>query len=96
MLKLLAKVAEKYAKPTNTAGGSWFCIHQPKMPASLINKDVDTERIFEKGYTSKTDDNKNHGIGLWEVRKILSNNNNLNLFTTKDDNLFTQQLEIYF
>lgn len=63
---------------------------------TYINKDVDTERIFEKGYTSKTDDNKNHGIGLWEVRKILSNNNNLNLFTTKDDNLFTQQLEIYF
>ncbi len=39
MLKLLAKVAEKYAKSTNTACflGCWM--HQPKMPTSLIQKD---------------------------------------------------------
>ena len=39
MLKLLAKVTEKYAKSTNTA--CWFLgiMHQPKMPASLIKKD---------------------------------------------------------
>lgn len=39
MLKLLAKIAEKYAKSTNTA--CWFIgvFHQPKMPASLIKKD---------------------------------------------------------
>ena len=39
MLKLLAKIAEKYTKSTNTACvllGLW---HQPKMPASLIKKD---------------------------------------------------------
>lgn len=62
------------------------------------NKDVNTDRIFEKGYTSKTDknDTKNHGLGLWEVRKIIKKTNNLNLFTTKDNNLFKQQLEIYF
>lgn len=39
MLKLLAKVAEKYAKSTNTACAVWFFAHQPKMPASLIKKD---------------------------------------------------------
>lgn len=39
MLKFLAKVAEKYAKSTNTAC-LWFgWAHQPKMPASLIKKD---------------------------------------------------------
>ena len=44
------------------------------------NKDVNTDRIFEKGYTSKTeDDGKSHGLGLWEVRQILKKNNNLNL-----------------
>lgn len=60
------------------------------------NKSVDTDRIFEKGYTSKTeDDGKNHGLGLWEVREILKKNNNLNLFTTKSNKLFKQQLEIY-
>ena len=39
MLKFLAKVAEKYAKATNTACYVFGWIHQPKMPASLIKKD---------------------------------------------------------
>lgn len=39
MLKFLAKVAEKYAKSTNTACFIFWAFHQPKMPASLIKKD---------------------------------------------------------
>ena len=39
MLKFLSKVAEKYAKSTNTACAWWSILHQPKMPASLIKKD---------------------------------------------------------
>lgn len=39
MLKLLAKVAEKYARSTNTACFWIGLLHQPKMPASLIKKD---------------------------------------------------------
>lgn len=39
MLKFLAKVAEKYAKSTNTACFVWCTMHQPKMPASLVKKD---------------------------------------------------------
>ena len=39
MLKLLSKVAEKYAKHTNTACFVLSIVHQPKMPASLIKKD---------------------------------------------------------
>lgn len=39
MLKLLAKVAEKYAKSTNSACLLMGLVHQPKMPASLIKKD---------------------------------------------------------
>ena len=39
MLKLLVKVAEKYAKSTNTACVIFGAWHQPKMPASLIKKD---------------------------------------------------------
>jgi len=63
---------------------------------TYINKDVNTDMIFEKGYSSKTnEDNKNHGLGLWEVRKILKKSKNLNLFTTKDLEFFKQQLEIY-
>lgn len=39
MLKFLAKMAEKYAKSTNTACYLFWWGHQPQMPASLINKD---------------------------------------------------------
>ena len=39
MFKALAKVAEKYAKRTNTACVFFWVVHQPKMPASLVKKD---------------------------------------------------------
>ena len=39
MLKFLGKIAEKYAKSTNTACFLWAMFHQPKMPASLVKKD---------------------------------------------------------
>lgn len=56
------------------------------------NKDVDTETIYQKGVSSK----ENHsGLGLWKIRQILMRNNNLNLFTTKNDEFFTQQFEIF-
>ena len=38
MLKLLAKVAEKYAKSTNTACFIFGLVHQPKMINYNINK----------------------------------------------------------
>ncbi len=39
MLKFLSKVAEKYAKSTNTACVFIGFLHQPKMPKSLIKED---------------------------------------------------------
>ena len=39
MVKFLAKIAEKYAKATNTACVVFIVFHQPKMPASMIKKD---------------------------------------------------------
>ena len=51
--------------------------------------------IASENYTSKND-KESHGLGLYEVRKILNRNNNLNLFTTKNSEYFRQQLEIYY
>ncbi len=39
MLKLVAKIAEKYARNTNTASVIFTIMHQPKCPAQLIKKD---------------------------------------------------------
>lgn len=39
MFKFLAKIADKYAKFTNTACCFAWVFHQPKMPTSMIKKD---------------------------------------------------------
>lgn len=39
MLKFLSKVAEKYAKVTNTACAGMWVLHQPKMPMNMVKKD---------------------------------------------------------
>lgn len=64
-----------------------------KISNSYKDKSVDTDRIYEKGFSSK---GENRGLGLWEVRQFIKKSKNLNLFTTKDDQYFTQQLEIYY
>ena len=57
------------------------------------DKNVDTDKIFEKGISGK----ENHtGLGLWEVRKLIKKNSNINLYTSKSDKYFSQQLEIYY
>lgn len=61
---------------------------------SFNQPDINLEKIYEKGYSTKTEDLEQHGLGLWTVRKILKKSDNLNLFTTIDK-LFRQQLEIY-
>lgn len=57
------------------------------------DKNISTDKIFEKGISGK----ENHtGLGLWEVRKIIKKNNNINLHTSKNDKFFSQTLEIYY
>lgn len=59
---------------------------------SYKDQNISIDKIFDKGVSGK----ENHtGLGLWEVRKIIKKNNNLNLHTTKNDKYFIQQLEIY-
>lgn len=59
------------------------------------NKDVNVDKIYEKDFSTKSK-TTNSGLGLWEVRQILKKNNNLNLFTTKSEEFFSQQFEIYY
>lgn len=60
---------------------------------TYLDKDINIDKIFEKSFSTKPN---NTGLGLWEVRQILKKNNNLDLFTTKNDEFFIQQFEIYF
>ena len=57
------------------------------------DKNVDLDNIFNKGISGK----KEHtGLGLWEIKQFLKKNNNINLYTSKTDKYFSQQLEIYY
>ena len=60
---------------------------------SCKDTDISTTKIFEKGFSTKAN---NSGIGLWKVHKILSKNTDADLFTTVNNNMFTQQLEIFY
>lgn len=56
------------------------------------NKNVDISEIFKKGVSSK----ENHsGIGLWEVSNYVKRSTNLDLYTTKNEQYFKQELFIY-
>ena len=59
-----------------------------------VSKDtnINIEKIYEKGYSTKP---HNTGLGLWEVEKILKKHKNITRFTSKDNKLFKQQIEIY-
>lgn len=60
---------------------------------SCKDNNISTTKIFEKGYSTKE---HNSGIGLWKVHNILSKNENVDLFTTVNNNKFRQQLEIFY
>lgn len=63
---------------------------------TYLNKDIEISRLYEKGYTTKTEDKENHGIGLWQISKMLKKNKNVLLDTSKTDEFFKQELAIYY
>ena len=63
---------------------------------TFLDKNIDINKLFEKGYTSKTKDAENHGIGLWQVSKMIKKHNNVLLDTSKNDEFFKQELAIYY
>lgn len=63
-----------------------------KIENTYKNKDVDINKIFEKNYTTKEG---NTGLGLWKIQDILKKDNNLRLYTSKNEEMFKQRLEIY-
>lgn len=60
---------------------------------TYANKSINTEKIFEKNFSTKKG---NTGLGLWEIKQLLKKNNRLNLKTTITQKYFTQKLEIYY
>ena len=55
-------------------------------------KDINLDKISEKGYSTKPN---NTGLGLWEVDRIIKKHKNLARFTSKNEEFFKQQIEMY-
>lgn len=66
--------------------------HTFKISNSCKDSNISTTKIFEKGYSTK---NRDSGLGLWNVHKILSKNPSLDLFTSIKNNIFSQQFTIF-
>ncbi len=60
---------------------------------TYANKDINTNKIFEKDFSTKK---KKSGFGLWEVKELLKKYDNLELKTNKNDKFFIQKLEVLF
>ena len=58
------------------------------------DKNIDVVKIFEKGYSTKQEENDQHGLGLWNVMKMIKSDSKIKL-TTEKGKLFVQRLEIY-
>lgn len=58
---------------------------------SINDEDIDTEKIYQKGYSSK---GEGRGFGLHIVDEIIKKYKELNLLTRVEDGLFIQELRI--
>ena len=56
------------------------------------NKNFTIQKLYEKEFTTKKN---NSGLGLWEVKKILTNHKNIMLETNINNDFFIQELEIF-
>lgn len=80
------KEVNVYVRENKLEGYQAFVIEN-----TYANKDVDTEQIYEKDFSTK---NRNSGIGLWEVRRIVNKFDNVTLTTSKNDDYFRQELYV--
>jgi two-component system sensor histidine kinase AgrC len=61
---------------------------------SYVDKEINVDKIFEKGFSSKTKNSNSHGLGLWKVKEMISLHTNLALKASKNFHYFRQVLEI--
>lgn len=67
-----------------------------KIENTYSDKNIDLSKLSERNYTSKTKDKESHGIGLWQISKMLKKHKDIILETSTDDKFFKQELIIYY
>lgn len=99
ILGILMDNAIEAAKECNAKQINVCIRNEPRRNRQLLiientykDKNIDINKISEKGFSTKE---HNTGLGLWEVEKIIKKHKNIAKFTTKNDEFFIQQIEIY-
>ena len=62
-----------------------------KISNSVKDDNIDVDKIFEKGVSSKR---IKSGLGLWEVKRLVDSKKNSEIYTTVNNNMFSQELII--
>ena len=62
-----------------------------KISNSVKDDKIDVDKIFEKGVSSKR---IKSGLGLWEVKRLVDSKKNSEIYTTVNNNMFSQELII--
>ena len=62
-----------------------------KISNSVKDDNIDVNKIFEKGVSSKR---IKSGLGLWEVKRLVDSKKNSEIYTTVNNNMFSQELII--
>lgn len=62
-----------------------------KISNSIKDENIDVDKIFEKGVSSKK---IKSGLGLWEVKRLVDSKKNSEIYTSVDNNMFSQELII--
>lgn len=99
ILGILLDNAIEASQQTDTKEISITFEYNNKKQADLIeiknsikpNANININKIFEKGESSKTEKS---GLGLWEVKKIISSKDNSQIYTNIVDNTFYQTIVI--
>ncbi|MFG5432824.1 sensor histidine kinase [Enterococcus faecalis] len=61
---------------------------------SIKKRRIDLEKIFEKSFSSKTNNDNKHGWGLYYLKSIVSKTDKITLETKLEDSFFSQVIRI--
>ncbi|MGN1012241.1 MAG: sensor histidine kinase [Clostridia bacterium] len=99
VLGILLDNAIEASEKTQSKEMSIEFTYNPKKEADIIeiknsinpNANIDINKIFNKGASSKK---KKSGLGLWEVKNIISSTSNSKIYTNINDTTFSQTIVI--
>lgn len=83
----------KFTKSIVNSNGNEKQEESIEIKNTYIDIGLDMDKMYDKYYTTKNN-GKNQGLGLWKVGKIVRKNDDLEIYTTVNEEIFIQNLKI--